>query len=143
MGRMKWVFRKLGEDDTDYELVFGALLIPVFTAVALISTKVPGGWIPRCFFRHKTGIPCPTCGAYRSLCLLMEGDVWAAWRGQPLVISVVFLGALYALYSLVVVLGRLPRLRPDNPPQWLGRIVIIGVVLLMLLNWAYLVLRGV
>ncbi len=37
-----------------------------------------------CMFKNVTGIPCPSCGSTRSVLALMEGDVGAALRLNPL-----------------------------------------------------------
>jgi hypothetical protein len=44
-----------------------------------------GSEIPTvCLFKEVTGIPCPSCGATRSLMLLMRGDVRGAFLMNPL-----------------------------------------------------------
>jgi len=57
--------------------------------------SVPKGENTVCMLRRMTGMPCPTCGATRSLRALGQGEVAAAVRFHPL-------GPLYAALLLVV-----------------------------------------
>jgi hypothetical protein len=132
----------LGPSETDPELVFGVLLLPLTALSAALLTRLPPAWQPICFFHRTTGFPCGTCGAMRSFSLLVRLRIAEAWLCQPFLVTLAALGALYVLYSLVVVLGRRPRLRVVGMSvraKWT-----VGVVsgMLFLANWLYLVAAG-
>ena len=141
-GDMRLVLRRRRAGETDCELVFGTLFVPLVLVAAWLVTRLPSEWLPVCAFRVATGVPCPTCGAYRCTCLLASGEPVAALRMNPLATTAVVAGLLWFLYSLVVVVAGLPRVRVEGagrPGQW-G--VFWMLVLLLLLNWAYLIVSG-
>lgn len=140
---MQWALRQLDAEETDYELVFGVLFVPLLTIVTAVLAHVPSSWIPSCWIHGAIGIPCPTCGAYRSLRLLMAGNATQAWLTHPLLSTMAVTAILHAIYSFVVVLGRLPRLRLSNVSggeRWAAMVVAAGLVMA---NWVYLFARGI
>jgi len=76
--------------------VFAASLWPVDVSAMPDTFSVPGeDSTTICLLRRLTGMPCPTCGASRSLRALGQGEPAAAVRFHPL-------GPLYAAMLLVV-----------------------------------------
>ena len=132
--------RKRG--DRDPELTIGVLGIPLALCVGFIMTLLPASWIPPCRFRDAVGVPCPTCGAYRSLCLVATGRIGEALRIQPLAVAVLVAALAYAVYSLAVVAARLPRVRLEGIQPVHRRIAVFAAVLLLLVNWLCLILTG-
>jgi hypothetical protein len=58
--------------------------------------------------------------------------------------TLVMIGAaLYVLYAAVVVIRNIPRLRWTPPSRSESRGIRIGVILLIAINWGYLIWRGV
>lgn len=95
-----------------------------------------------CLFHRLTGLPCLTCGSTRAACALLSGDWRGALRVQPL--AVVFGGlasVVFGAYSVCLLfLGRVPTLRMTPGERCAG----VGIlVALAVLNWFYLVWRGV
>ncbi|MBN1268975.1 MAG: DUF2752 domain-containing protein [Kiritimatiellae bacterium] len=137
---MRLVWKRLNGGEPDHELVFGVLFVPLFgLATMLVVRFAPRSLIPPCLFHALTGIPCPTCGSYRSVALLAGGHVREAWLMQPLAVSLLALGMIYAVYAGVVVGLKLPRLRVEG---WRARHTwrVLGALgILGLLNWAWLV----
>ena len=113
-----------------------ALLLILLSPLA----EVFAGGLASCPFKGLTGIPCPSCGATRAALALARLEpvhalvhyplpavgwiafiggglaaAWRAWRGRPL-----------------------PRI-PGRIPVW----VRIGVVGIVLANWAYSIATGV
>jgi Protein of unknown function (DUF2752) len=68
-------------------------------AAALLSAFDPAvtWWFPSCPLRELTGWLCPFCGSLRALHALLQGDLSAAWRMNPLTT----LGAAAGLIALV------------------------------------------
>ena len=140
--RMKLEWRRLRRGETDWELVLGVLWTPLFLLTILVVLHLPGALIPVCRFHRITGIPCPTCGAYRAMHLLLNGDPAAALRMQPLVCAGALGLVVFSLYSWLVVLGRKTRLRPAGLSRRTRRLVGLGVLAAFLLNWMWLLIDG-
>jgi hypothetical protein len=111
-----------------------------------VAALVPAGaWLlaryphlsPGCSLRTSTGVPCPTCGTTAAAGALLEGRLLDALALNPLVVlggAALFLWA--AVSALTAVLG-LP-----GPRLHMGRRAVWTLAALVVLNWAYLVLRG-
>jgi len=65
-------------------VMFAGSLWPVDVAAMPDTFSVPKGENTICMLRRLTGMPCPTCGATRSLRALGQGEVAAAVRFHPL-----------------------------------------------------------
>ena len=108
------------------------------------SGLISFGWLdlglptPFCPLHALTGIPCPTCGMTRGLVCLLQGQIEEALLFNPLMMVALLSALLYLLYAGVVVIGRLPRLRWEPLSQTAAICVRIGVVLLIAVNWIYL-----
>ena len=137
---MRFHWRPLIPGESDPELLWGSLL----SASALIAS----GWLisdlptPLCPLHALTSIPCPTCGMTRATTALLHGDLAGALAWNPLMTVVMIGAALYVLYSAVVVIGKLPRLRWMPPTPKESRWIRISVTLLLAANWGYLLLAG-
>jgi hypothetical protein len=96
---------------------------------------------PQCHFREALGIPCPTCGATRATLKLLQGDVLGALLMNPLYTAGLGFVLAYDLYAATVLIGRLPRLRFTQEAAF--GILRWAVIAIVLLNWAWLMYRGV
>ena len=115
---------------------FAAVAAPVMAWLwVFVGLGTPG-----CAFHRMTGLPCPTCGASRAVVAALHGDLLGAFLWNPLVtsaIAVFEVGGLAAPFWLAAG-GRVPVLSP-RLPRW----VKIAIVAAILLDWLWLVLRGV
>lgn len=134
---MKWVLRRLGPDETDWEKLVGlCTLTPLFLFLIAVHH-----WhvIPDCLFQRLTGLPCPTCGSVRAWELLAAGHFIEAFLTQPLMV-LVEIGAIgFMVYSWTAVVFKTRRIRIENVRTGA---VISGGVLLLALNWLYLLWRA-
>lgn len=135
---MKLQLRSRQRGDVDWELIAGVLYVPFLLIAAAGVTVLPASLVPVCRLRQTTGVPCPTCGAFRSCRLLLKGDITGALAMQPLVVGLILVGAVVALYSLVVVVGRMPRLRLVNVSVRETWCIALGIAAVCLANWVYL-----
>lgn len=123
------------------QIEFGILYGGMAFLVLLAAWFAPWlGYLPSCAFRGLTGIPCPTCGATRSILHLAHGGILAALVMNPL-IAVSFTGAiLYLVYSLVTLATGAPRVLVSLTEREKNtvRIAALGLVLI---NWAYLIIN--
>jgi hypothetical protein len=109
----------------------------------LVARFVPlARWFPfwGCVIRRKTGIPCLTCGMTRSFDWFMQGRFLDSLSVNPLGFLLALLSAAGALYFLARPL-RLPRLRIELTSRQAAG-ARIGAVLLLALNWGYLLARA-
>jgi Protein of unknown function (DUF2752) len=138
---VRLIRRPLIPGEPDPEFLWGSVLAA--------SALVAAGWLywrlptPLCPLHAVTGLPCPTCGSTRAASALVRGDLAAALTWNPLMTLVMIGAALYVLYAAVVVIGNLPRLRWTPPSRSESRGIRIGVILLIAVNWGYLIWRGV
>lgn len=94
-----------------------------------------------CVFKEVTGAACPTCGSTRSLVYLSRFDTLSAFRYNPLVFLGVTVFSLWILYGFyMVVSGKKIQVTLSKNE---GRIVRWGILVLVLLNWAYLIAAGI
>jgi hypothetical protein len=93
-----------------------------------------------CTFKAVTGLPCMTCGTTRTLGLLFRGDLGHALSMNPLA-TVAGIGlAAWGLGDLWL-LRRQAALGVDVDPG-ARRFLRVTAVVLVLVNWAYLIAAG-
>lgn len=135
------VWRRLRAGELDHELIWllvslGMLLVTWFW----LASHLP---LPRCTWRALTGFACPSCGGTRCLRWLCAGDFFAALLINPLLFFS-FIGiAFYDAYAAIVLIFRLPRLRLDKLSSRTANLFRCGAAAVLLLNWGWLIVRGV
>jgi Protein of unknown function (DUF2752) len=122
-------------------LPLGAILglLALMGGVAVRFLHLDRLGITLCTFKAMTGLPCMTCGGTRTLGLLARGDLGAALAMNPLVALAFFVLVPWALVDLVLwTRGRAVaiELGPAGPRA------VIAVIVVVLANWAYLILMG-
>jgi hypothetical protein len=132
---MRFHWRPLRPGELDTELVWLCVTIASAGLAAVwLSLQLP---TPQCTFRSLTGYPCVTCGATRGVMALLQGNVFAAWRLNPLVAVGLSAVAVFNLYALAVLLTGARRLRVSFTARaWKTSLAIGGTA--VLLNWIYL-----
>jgi hypothetical protein len=93
-----------------------------------------------CYFKLMTGLPCLTCGGTRAAISLLTLDPAGALAMNPLVTVAGLLLAGWAAADLVL-LTRRRALRLELTPR-AARLLRILAPLLVIANWAYLVVAG-
>jgi len=139
---MRLLVKRLSFRDVDYELALGVLFIPLCAAAAWAVAHLPTRFEPICTLHAVSGYPCPTCGTLRCIRHALAGRLGDAFVTQPFVAALMAVALAYSLYSWVVVVGRLPRIRPMHAPRALAWWVGAATVAALLVNWVYLVLDG-
>jgi hypothetical protein len=94
---------------------------------------------PPCVFRALTGIPCPTCGTTRAATALLDGRLVEALAANPLATAAgltFIVGAPFA--ALWAILGWPVPVFPPKASRWLR----LGILILIVTNWLYLVIGG-
>jgi Protein of unknown function (DUF2752) len=136
---MQLVRRHLTPPELDHELIwltvsFGSL---AFGAIWL-ALDLP--W-PHCAFHHFTGLPCVTCGATRSVIAFFHGNIWSAWKWNPLVFVFLCGLSIFDLYALIILATHAPRLRIVQCTAEEKRFVRVLGITLLAANWGYLLLH--
>ncbi len=118
------------------------VLGPLFAAAIVFAVFLPD-YIPRmpCPFRALTHLPCMTCGSTRAGLALGRFEFVEALRMNPLMTVVLVGVGVYVFHAALVFAGlsRSWSLPPSSPrTRWAGR----AVLLLIAVNWGYLVAVG-
>ena len=88
-----------------------------------------------CGVKTFTGLPCPFCGGVRATAALGQGSLADAFAWNP---AVTLLHAAMFASGAALILGRTPPwLTPERQ-----RFVFRAVVVILLVNWLYLVAAG-
>ena len=135
--RLDICFRPLAPQEIDVEFLFLSVSV---TSVASCFVWLAFGlpW-PKCWFRQLTGLPCPTCGATRSVLSLVHGNLAGAIGHNPLLFFC-YIGTLVLdLYSAFVLFFRLPRLRLAGLPAKVKHRLCVLAFTAAAVNWIYLV----
>ena len=135
---MRFEQRVLHPDDLRQWLaVVGAFLL-IGLSVAVLN----GCGVKVCLFHRLTGLPCLTCGGTRALSLLTSGNVACALVLQPLVVvGTVCMGTIFAVYSGFLFVRRRVIVMRFGPGE--RRAAWVTLIVLAVLNWLYLIWRGV
>jgi hypothetical protein len=108
-------------------------LIVLFLIDPARSTFARGPTLfPPCPLHAITGLYCPGCGTLRALHQLLHGNLWAAFRLNPLMVCSLPLVAYWCLSELMREVSGWRRPRLFLPAAWiwvlLGVIVLFGIV---------------
>jgi hypothetical protein len=113
----------------------------IIAIMAIISARALGDFLthlPPCLFRVMTGIPCLACGGTHCVMALAHFDVTSALRSNPL-IGLALMAII--IFSLMVLIGLVIRRRLLISLSVIEkRGLRIGLILLIAINWAYLIL---
>lgn len=116
------------------------LLIGIFATLVVHFLRPVLSLIPPCIFHELTGLPCLTCGSTRAFTALVDGEVFAALRLQPLFVIGSAIALAIGLRGLAALItGRKLALNVSRQDRLLFRRVLIAAILV---NWAYLVGAG-
>lgn len=133
---MRIVFRQRERGELDFGLLYGGIVLLGLFAVRFLPVSL---FLPSCYFRSVLGLPCPSCGTTRSIVSLVRGDVLGSLAMNPLAAVLILIALLWFCHSVLAAVFVLPK------PSLLltekeKNAVRPGAVMLVLANWAYLVI---
>jgi hypothetical protein len=133
---MRFVLNRRVEGRIEFGIIYGGIALLALFAGRFLPVLALA---PSCMFKSLTGVPCPTCGATRSIVFLSQGDVVSAFTMNPLIVACVLSAVLYLPYSLFTLVFDRPRIDVALSEKEKDRIRAMAL-LLILLNWMYLVI---
>ena len=127
---------QIAAQEVDHELIWLLVSLGAFVGLALwFAARLP---TPQCVFHNVTGRPCVTCGATRSACQFLHGNLVASLLFNPLAFLAFCSVTIFDLYALAVLIARAPRFRLRNFTRAEKLIARVGAVALLAGNWLYL-----
>jgi hypothetical protein len=132
---MRVFLKKRSPNRIEFGILYGFIALIALCAGRFLPNLA---FLPSCAFRGLTGMPCPTCGATRSVVHLAHGNIIASVAMNPLVAVFFFAAILYLLYSLITFAFSFPRLcitLIDTEKDALRAAAVVVIVV----NWAYLI----
>ena len=132
---MHLTLKKRASGDIVFGLIYGTITILALIAVRFLPVLE---LMPSCVFRAFTGIPCPTCGATRSLVHLANGNLSASFGMNPAIALLMFAALLMFVYDVATLFSG-SRISLSLTPRE-ATLMRAGAVVVLLANWAYLAL---
>lgn len=109
------------------------ILVGVGVPLSMLALATVSLWLgrtPPCWFYTLTGLYCPGCGSGRCFYALLHGELYAAFRFQPLLFIILPFLAYYLLRAyLNFVCARKLLPFPEIKSSALGYVAIVTVVL--------------
>ena len=132
---MRLTLKERTRGQIEFGIIYGGIaLLAVFAGrfVPVLS------FAPSCVFKGLTGVPCPTCGATRSVVHLAQGELSASLSLNPLVPLLLIIAAIVFFYSLITLILGIPRVAIilSDREKNIARTVVVALVLA---NWCYLI----
>lgn len=120
----------------EFGIIYGGIALLMLGAGRLLPVL---SFAPDCVFKELTGIPCPTCGSTRSVVYLSHGDILSALAMNPLTALCLIAAIVFFFVGLVSVAFDLPRINFLLTEKE-KNVMRAGVVMLLLVQWAYLII---
>lgn len=133
---------QIDKDTTGWnDPAWAVLVIGIVAALSVNYFRPVLSLIPACPFHALTGMPCLTCGSTRAFTALVDGELFAAVRLQPLFVIACLIASASGLRALfAMIMGRRIAFELTKQDRLLIRCALIA---LLLINWAYLVGAGI
>lgn len=141
---MKFSLVDRGKNTVEYGLIYGSIIIFLLVAVRALELVLD---IPQvlsnfpCTFKSITHIPCLTCGMTRSIISLIHLNVIDAFKMNPLIFLTILILLLWGLWSLIALIIKPKHIKIELTPTE-RRIIILSIVVLLIMNWLYLICAG-
>ena len=103
------------------------------------------GLLGVCLFKRVTGIPCFSCGATRSLILLLEGNIKDAFYMNPvgfILAALLLILPVWVVYDLLAGRSSFFNFYRWSEKVLLKKPLLIVACLLVLANWVWNIAKG-
>jgi len=132
---MRTILKKRTHGQIEFGIIYGGIALLAVCAGRFLPVL---SFVPACVFKDLTGVPCPTCGATRSVVHLAHGDLTTSLNLNPLVPLCLIVAAIAFFYGLITLVFSIPRVRVILSDRE-KNIARSGMVALVLANWCYLI----
>jgi len=133
---MHLTLKKRASGDIVFGLIYGTIAILALIAVRVLPVLE---LMPLCVFKAFTGIPCPTCGATRSMVHLAHGNLAASVVMNPAIPLLMFAALLMFAHDVAALFSG-SRISLALTPRE-ATLIRAGAVVVLLANWTYLALN--
>ena len=106
------------------------ILFPLFIVIGCLCATSRWLVLP-CTFYDLTGLYCPGCGSGRAVAATLRGDLWAAFRWNPMLFILGIPSMAVLVWEYIRVVFDIRKMKPVMPPQWL----VITVAVLVFIFW--------
>jgi len=99
-----------------------------------------------CLLKHFTNIPCPSCGSTRSLLSILNGNFLNGFFLNPLgylLLAIMMATPVWILYDLINKSQSLLTFYKKSEQFLSQKKVAIPAILLVLMNWAWNIYKGI
>jgi hypothetical protein len=134
---MRLYLKKRTSNQIEFGIIYGGISLLMLGAGWLLPIL---SFAPDCVFKGLTGLPCPTCGSTRSVVHLAHGDILSALAMNPLTTLCLVAAIVYFIASLMSVAFDLPHINVILADKE-KNVMKAGVVMVLLAQWAYLIIQ--
>jgi hypothetical protein len=133
---MRFYLKKRTPNRIEFGIIYGGIALLMLCVGRLLPVL---SIAPDCVFKELTGMPCPTCGATRSVVHLAHGEIISAIAMNPLITLCLITATVYFVASIVLVAFDLPRVTfiLDDKETNVTKVI---AVMILLIQWAYLII---
>ena len=113
------------------------ILFPLFILIGCLCATSERMVMP-CYFYDLTGLYCPGCGSGRAVAATLRGELWTAFRWNPMLYLLGIPAMAVLVWEYIRVVFDVRKMKPVEPPQWLICTVaatVIGFWVLRNLPW--------
>ena len=99
-----------------------------------------------CLIKHITNIPCPSCGSTRSLLSILNGDFLEGFYLNPfgyILLVIMITAPVWVIYDWLNKSQSLLSFYKKSEQFLSRKIVAIPAILLVLMNWAWNIYKGI
>ena len=103
------------------------ILFPLFILIGCLCATSEGLAMP-CPFYKLTGLYCPGCGSGRAVAAILRGELWIAFRQNPMLFILGFPSIAVLIWEYIRIVFDVRKMKPVTPPQWLIYSVLVLLV---------------
>ena len=134
------------EEKKIYTILIIAFLIGFFWIGYNLTTihELKANHIEVCFIKKATNLPCPSCGATRSVISLLNGEFSKAIYTNPLgfiIIIIITILPFWIIIDLIIKKKTLFKSYKKIEALLKNKIVFIPLIILLLTNWIWNIIK--
>ena len=115
-------------------------------AILLLYPGHSGHELDVCLIRKVTDTPCPSCGSSRAVLDIIHGDFIGAWHLNPfgfLIAGILIISPLWMLFDVMFAKNSFHLFYKQAEHYIRNKWVAIPMIVLVLANWVWNILKGI